>query len=66
MPHNLYLHSSLVLSRKVNTKSKAALEEANVYSIMAAHNEVNGIPAHSDKWMMTDLLRDQWGFDETH
>ena len=32
MPHNLYLHSSLVLSRKVNTKSKAAVVEANIYN----------------------------------
>lgn len=42
---------------------KRAIEEANVYSIMAAHNEVNGIPAHMNKAMMKDLLRDQWGFD---
>jgi natural resistance-associated macrophage protein len=32
MPHNLYLHSSLVLSRKINTKSKTAIHEANVYN----------------------------------
>lgn len=32
MPHNLYLHSSLVLSRKINNKSKAAVTEANVYN----------------------------------
>ena len=42
---------------------KRAVKEANVFSIMAAHNEVNGIPAHMDKHMMTDLLRDRWGFD---
>tara|TARA_Y100000815_G_scaffold275143_1_gene311808 strand:+ start:152 stop:2554 length:2403 start_codon:yes stop_codon:yes gene_type:complete len=40
-----------------------AIKEANVFSIMAAHNEVNGIPAHMDKAMMTDLLRDRWGFN---
>jgi natural resistance-associated macrophage protein 2 len=32
MPHNLYLHSALVLSRKINHKSKKALHEANVYN----------------------------------
>jgi beta-glucosidase len=42
---------------------KRAVKEANIFSIMAAHNEVNGIPAHMDKHMMTDLLRDRWGFD---
>jgi beta-glucosidase len=41
---------------------KRAIKEANVFSVMAAHNEVNGIPCHSDKKMMTDLLRNKWGF----
>lgn len=40
-----------------------AIKEADVFSIMAAHNEVNGIPCHSDQHLMTELLRDQWGFD---
>ena len=42
---------------------KRAIQEANLFSIMAAHNEVNGIPAHMDKAMMTDLLREEWGFE---
>jgi len=42
---------------------RRAVQEANVFSIMAAHNEVNGIPAHMDEYMMTDLLRNEWGFD---
>lgn len=42
---------------------KRAVKEANVFSIMTAHNEVNGIPAHMDKHMMTDLMRDRWRFD---
>ena len=41
---------------------KRAIKEANVFSIMAAHNEVNGVPCHMDKSLMTDLLRNQWGF----
>ena len=40
-----------------------AIKEANLFSIMAAHNEVNGIPCHQDKHLMTELLRDKWGFD---
>lgn len=32
MPHNLYLHSALVLSRKINAKSHAVVHEANVYN----------------------------------
>jgi natural resistance-associated macrophage protein len=32
MPHNLHLHSSLVLSRKINNESKHAVHEANIYN----------------------------------
>lgn len=32
MPHNIYLHSSLVLSRKINTNNKAMVKEANIYN----------------------------------
>jgi natural resistance-associated macrophage protein len=34
MPHNLYLHSALVLSRKIDTKSKNSIHEANIYNII--------------------------------
>jgi beta-glucosidase len=34
-----------------------------VGSFMAAHNEVNGIPCHSNNWLMNEVLRDEWGFD---
>jgi beta-glucosidase len=31
-------------------------------SFMTAHNEVNGIPAHANEWLMEDVLRKEWGF----
>ena len=37
--------------------------DAGVYSIMAAHNELNGVPCHMSSWLMTDLFRNDWGFD---
>tara|TARA_R110002096_G_scaffold400804_2_gene597524 strand:- start:22398 stop:24770 length:2373 start_codon:yes stop_codon:yes gene_type:complete len=42
---------------------RRAVQEANLYSIMAAHNEVAGVPGHMDKFMMNDLMRDRWGFE---
>lgn len=42
---------------------RRAVQEANVFSIMAAHNEVAGMPGHMDKFMMNDLMRDRWGFE---
>lgn len=40
---------------------KAAID-AGVGSVMAAFNEVDGIPATANKWLMDDVLRKQWGF----
>ena len=40
---------------------KAAVD-AGVGSVMSSFNEINGIPATANKWLMTDLLRKQWGF----
>lgn len=40
---------------------KAAVD-AGVGSVMSSFNTINGIPASADKWLMTDLLRKQWGF----
>lgn len=41
---------------------KAALDEG-AGSVMTSFNEINGVPATGNKWLMTDLLRKQWGFD---
>ena len=41
---------------------KAAVD-AGVGSVMASFNEVNGIPATANKWLMTDILRHRWGFN---
>ncbi len=41
---------------------KAAID-AGVGSVMSSFNDVDGVPASGNKWLLTDLLRDQWGFD---
>ncbi len=41
---------------------KAAIEEG-AGSIMASFNEIDGIPATANKWLLTDVLRNQWGFN---
>lgn len=37
--------------------------DAGAGSVMASFNEINGMPATANKWLLTDVLRDQWGFD---
>lgn len=40
---------------------KAAID-ANVATVMSSFNVVDGIPATGNKWLLTELLRKQWGF----
>lgn len=40
---------------------KAAID-AGAGSVMTSFNEIDGIPATANKWLLTDLLRKQWGF----
>ena len=40
---------------------KAAID-AGVGSVMSSFNEIDGVPATANKWLLTDLLRQQWGF----
>lgn len=41
----------------------SAVQDAHVGTVMAAHNEVNGIPCHGNSWLLKDLLRNEIGFD---
>ena len=41
---------------------KAAID-AGAGSVMASFNEIDGIPATGNKWLLTDLLHNQWGFN---
>lgn len=40
---------------------KAAID-AGVGSVMASFNEIDGVPATANKWLLDDVLRKQWGF----
>ncbi|MGC1483608.1 MAG: glycoside hydrolase family 3 N-terminal domain-containing protein [Candidatus Acidiferrum sp.] len=42
---------------------KAAVQEAHVQSVMASYNEIDGIPSHSNKHLLIDILRHEWGFN---
>lgn len=41
---------------------RAALA-AGARALMSAFNDINGVPASANRWLLTDLLRGQWGFD---
>ena len=40
----------------------ATVTESGAFSVMAAYNEVNGVPAAANPLLLKDILRDTWGF----
>ena len=41
---------------------EAAVREGGALSVMAAYSELDGIPCVDNKWLLTDVLRKEWGF----
>ena len=49
--------------REYNFKPfKAAVMEGKALGVMPNYNEISGVPVHADRWMLTDVLREEWGF----
>lgn len=42
---------------------KATVKNAKPIAVMPSYNEIDGIPSHSNKWLLSDVLRDEFGFD---
>ena len=40
-----------------------AVKEARVMSVMPSYNEIDGVPSHANKWLLQNILREEWGFD---
>jgi len=41
---------------------KEVLQRAGAISVMASYNEIDGVPSHANRWLLRDVLRDEWGF----
>lgn len=41
---------------------RSAVEKANVASVMAGYVEYDGVSCHANPWLLTSLLRNEWGF----
>ena len=39
-----------------------AVKELPVMSVMPSYNEIDGIPSHANRWLLNDVLRQEWGF----
>jgi beta-xylosidase len=41
---------------------REVFKEAGAISIMPSYNEVDGVPSHTNRWLLRDVLRKEWGF----
>lgn len=59
-------YTGLDMSRRqmfeVYLQTYKAAVEAGVGSVMSSFNDVEGIPSSGNKWLLTEVLRKQWGF----
>ncbi|WP_372757734.1 glycoside hydrolase family 3 N-terminal domain-containing protein [Mariniflexile sp.] len=42
---------------------KAAVQRANTLGIMASHGDINGVACHANPKLLTEILRNDWGFE---
>ena len=38
------------------------IKETNVAAVMPSYNEIGGLPSHANRWLLTKVLREEWGF----
>jgi beta-glucosidase len=54
--------SERVVREEFLSPFKAVVTEVGVQAVMASYNELDGIPAHANRWLLQTVLRDEWGF----
>ncbi len=48
--------------REIYSPPFKAAVDAGVWTLMSAFNEISGVPSSGNRWLLTDLLRNEWGF----
>ena len=41
---------------------KQVIDRTGIDNVMASYNEIDGIPSHSNVWLLDDVLRQEWGY----
>lgn len=51
-------------AREIYLKAfEPVIKEGKPHTVMSAYNKINGTYCNENKWLLTDVLRDDWGFD---
>ncbi len=65
--HNRFECNAIIPTRDLREYYLPAFErcvkEGHAQSIMSAYNAINGVPSTVNRWLLTTVLRDEWGFD---
>jgi beta-glucosidase len=54
--------SARILREVFLSTFKAAIQEGGALSVMPSYNEIDGVPSHANRWLLEDVLRQEWGF----
>lgn len=55
-------YSERVLREEFLAPFEAAITKAGAMSVMASYNEIDGVPSHTNRWLLERVLRQEWGF----
>jgi beta-glucosidase len=56
-------YAERVLREEFFAPFEAVVREGKISTVMASYNEINGVPSHVNRWLLKDLLREEWGFE---
>ncbi|MEJ2110450.1 MAG: glycoside hydrolase family 3 N-terminal domain-containing protein [Acidobacteriota bacterium] len=56
-------YSERIIREQFLKPFEAIVKEADIQSVMASYNEVDGIPLHANSYYLDDILRQEWGFE---
>jgi beta-glucosidase len=56
-------YSERIIRENFLVPFQVAVQEGHVGSVMASYNEIDGIPAHINHWLLDKVLRQEWGFN---